>query len=697
MRQSRSRKHLKFLKSNSGPHFSVIEQSSQPDVTTSHLRSAWPFLTGCLLLVLIGTGFSAWQFETPIHKTLIHSESGLALDGVAWWACFLTVWGKSLWLALPILITALSMRLMGRIRVSAAFFDVSVALLAFWLVMDLYLMTLTRTHVTDYLGFALDRSAWEWAGRSSEVLSRLALLFGVILFAVTLVCIPVGILVRRTAHHFNPVRMKRPAILLGAVYVCVLSGSATTLCSPGQLSLSFMPTLRGQLPLRFAEDSSIDETSATGAQNAALQASFQAAYADVFPELIEGRELDDSIVVPEGNRKDVVIFVLESLRHDALIPETMPMLCGLSETGLVCEQHYAGANASHFGLFSLLYGRSALVYESTLDADIPPQLCATLRDSNYELSFVSSGNCDEWQRMGEYLNDSVFDRVENQDADSWVERDRAALSRVSELLTEPDRTRPRLVVAFLMSTHFNYEFPPAFAIHEPYARDVSLFTLGQRDGLWNRYRNAAGFLDHEVARTIGQLDLDRTVVVVTGDHGESLLDDGQMFHGSRLSEIQTRVPCMLLGTGVPRGTIPAMTSHMDLAPTLMEALCGLPTQIAHAHGRSFLTDSSQSPRDVLLVQPPFGTQRDPAYREAALFTNDLRVRFRLSRREPAVLDVRVIDERGQSLSSQTLDERGLADLERAFRDQMNQLRPPGGRLVVADEIESHALIQAANP
>lgn len=87
-------------------------------------------------------------------------------------------------------------------------------------------------------------------------------------------------------------------------------------------------------------------------------------------------------------------------------------------------------------------------------------------------------------------------------------------------------------------------------------------------------------------------------------------------------------------------------------------------------------NSSQGPRDVLLMQPPFGTQRDPAYREAALFTNGLRARFRLSRREPAVLDVRLIDERGQNRSPDGLSERELTDLERAFRDQMNAFRNP---------------------
>ena len=62
---------------------------------------------------------------------------------------------------------------------------------------------------------------------------------------------------------------------------------------------------------------------------------------------------------------------------------------------------------------------------------------------------------------------------------------------------------------------------------------------------------------------------DRTVLVVTSDHGEELLDHGHIGHGHGLHPELLRVPLVLAGPGVPAGerrTTPV--SNRQLAPTL---------------------------------------------------------------------------------------------------------------------------------
>jgi membrane-anchored protein YejM (alkaline phosphatase superfamily) len=94
-----------------------------------------------------------------------------------------------------------------------------------------------------------------------------------------------------------------------------------------------------------------------------------------------------------------------------------------------------------------------------------------------------------------------------------------------------------------------------------------------RDVLMNRYRNSAHYVDSLIGSLLDQIDLDETLVIVTGDHGESLFDDGTVAHSSLLSRIQTRVPFAISGPRVQ--TLEAAagpTDHSDVMPTLFRRL-----------------------------------------------------------------------------------------------------------------------------
>jgi membrane-anchored protein YejM (alkaline phosphatase superfamily) len=400
------------------------------------------------------------------------------------------------------------------------------------------------------------------------------------------------------------------------------------------------------------------------------------AYASAFDTLQKAQPVDNGVVIPADRRPHVVLFVLESLRHTALAADTMPRLCRRAEQGLRCGQHYAGSNLSHYGLFSLLYGRSPLVFDQTLDAQVPPQLCRTLKRNGYTTSFITSGACDDWQRMGEFLNERTFDRVVTHDDASWVDRDRKTLDLVRRTVLEAPADEPQFVVAFLMSTHFNYEFPPEFALHTPYAQDLSLVSLRDSAAVLNRYRNAASFLDHAVDETIAGLDLDQTLVVVTGDHGESLMDDGMLFHGSRLSEIQTRVPCFLFGAGVDPGATAFPTSHADLLPTLVRLLTGQPPAIAGCHGRSLVgLGHDDAPPHLLLMHGVFNLKNARTSDRALFIDDNLRVALQLWRNEPTVRVTAFVNDRDVMLPAPVLSEKRLDQLVRAFGSEMSRFAP----------------------
>lgn len=82
--------------------------------------------------------------------------------------------------------------------------------------------------------------------------------------------------------------------------------------------------------------------------------------------------------------------------------------------------------------------------------------------------------------------------------------------------------------------------------------------------------------------------LDRSVVIVTADHGEEFGDHGGLLHRGSLFDELLHVPLIVWGTDVPRGiVVDNLVSTLDLAPTVL-ALAGIP-QPAIMSGRDLLS------------------------------------------------------------------------------------------------------------
>ncbi len=332
----------------------------------------------------------------------------------------------------------------------------------------------------------------------------------------------------------------------------------------------------------------------------------------VVEDAIHPKPIED--VGPEHLRHppNVIIIIVESFRYSALNPHLMKDLDSWSYKGLRFDQHYSGSNCSELGLFTLLYGRVGFVYDSVLQAKIPAQMCTALRQYGYESSYITFCQIDGFARMGDFINSTNFDQLLIKDKipeanpgsskdtyeEYWPDGDRWTLAQVRRIL---DRDSPQFVVAFLNSSHYPYISPPEFWIHKPFGKDLQFFTDRFNAGiLVNRYKNSIAFLHDELMKFIRSVDPERNVILITGDHGESFKDDGVFFHGTRPSEIQFRVPCVIVGPGIPPRSIKSVTSHVDLLPTLMHAITGRNTLLRNCHGRDLLNPDFQT-SDVLLT------------------------------------------------------------------------------------------------
>ena len=116
---------------------------------------------------------------------------------------------------------------------------------------------------------------------------------------------------------------------------------------------------------------------------------------------------------------------------------------------------------------------------------------------------------------------------------------------------------PFLLWTHLYDPHYPYE-PP-----EPIRSDAPTPYVGE-----------LAFADAQIGRLLAALDerglRDNTLVVVVGDHGESLGDHGETDHGIFLYDTVVRVPLMIRMPGVPSRRVSEVVRITDVMPTVLD-------------------------------------------------------------------------------------------------------------------------------
>ena len=104
-----------------------------------------------------------------------------------------------------------------------------------------------------------------------------------------------------------------------------------------------------------------------------------------------------------------------------------------------------------------------------------------------------------------------------------------------------------------------------------------------------------GYVDAQLARVFAALDAagvaDETIVVVAGDHGEEFAESGRRVgHNNAYTRWQTQTAFVMRVPGAAPRRIARLTSHVDVAPTLMARL-GIANPVGdYSHGRDLLGD-----------------------------------------------------------------------------------------------------------
>lgn len=294
--------------------------------------------------------------------------------------------------------------------------------------------------------------------------------------------------------------------------------------------------------------------------------------------------------------RNVVLVVLETARADLLAADSdgtpvMPVLRGLPGHRLPM---FSNSGYTATSLIAMMTG--ALCDEDR------PSLVQRFRMLGYQTGVFSGQN----ESFGKTDERSHFDQADILvDARSFAKNQRMYTSTAAGAIAIPtsevnavfqkwcgarDRSRPFFAYLNWQEMHFPYyhENGPRPLLQNPIPREE--IVPKNSDWLRRTYQNAARGVDHSVAELVrilrDQGAFDQTVILVLGDHGEELFENGRLGHGTNVSVEQNAALCKLIHSpwqppAAPMGSVDVTTilynslvrSQADALPLPGSVLC----------------------------------------------------------------------------------------------------------------------------
>jgi arylsulfatase A-like enzyme len=292
------------------------------------------------------------------------------------------------------------------------------------------------------------------------------------------------------------------------------------------------------------------------------------------------------------------LITIDTLRSDHLgaygYPRgTTPCIDRWFSNGLVVERSVSAAASTPPSVVTLLSGSSPRTHQvrqfyQLLGPDVP--LVSELLSDEYETAaFVSNivltdeaiGIADRFDHFDDFVDEREPNRVVYERKAS-----RTTNAALAWVLGDRGPDRPLFLWVHYIDPHGPYLPPddwPRLYRHSGErpvtAADVPDYVLDANvtDGLdyVDRYDDEIRYVDHAVGRLLSGLDATRglqdALVILTSDHGESLLDHEEWFrHGHQVYEEVIRVPFLVRGPGVSRTVERGPVTGVDVVPTILD-------------------------------------------------------------------------------------------------------------------------------
>src|SRR5215208_682858 len=275
---------------------------------------------------------------------------------------------------------------------------------------------------------------------------------------------------------------------------------------------------------------------------------------------------------PSREGADVVLVTIDTLRADAVgfagnARVATPTLDRLAAAGRVFDDahaHNVVTLPSHANILTGLYPYQHGVRDNSGFALRPevPTLASLLRKAGYSTgAFVAAYPLDAkfGLNQGFDVYDDTFPRGSNPDRFVVAERRGDQGVAAARAWWDGQKGKRRLLWVHLYDPHAAYDPPEPFASR--YRDNPYLGEVAATDSFLSPL--LLPFLEGKEPPAL---------VVVTADHGESLGEHGELTHGLFAYEATLKVPLVLWGAGISPGRDGRPARHVDVVPTLLEAL-----------------------------------------------------------------------------------------------------------------------------
>ncbi|AGE19148.1 DUF3413 domain-containing protein [Serratia marcescens] len=268
--------------------------------------------------------------------------------------------------------------------------------------------------------------------------------------------------------------------------------------------------------------------------------------------------LSDLSYGDKGSDYNLLMIVVDGIRAKD-VAQDMPTLTRFAQENVRFSDHYSSGNHADTGLFGLFYGISPTYLDSVLAGRKPSALINALGDRGYQLGLFSSDGFNASLYRQALLTDfSLPTPAPQSDAQTTQQWQRWLADQGSK---EP------------WFSYINFSgAEPTEGDKKPVPADFI-----------RRYRTGAQDVDAQIGQVLDTLKqrglLDKTVVVITAEHGVEFNDSGkgQWGAGTAFNQAQLQVPLVIHWPGTPAQTISKLTGHNDVMRTLMQRLLHVQT------------------------------------------------------------------------------------------------------------------------
>jgi len=292
---------------------------------------------------------------------------------------------------------------------------------------------------------------------------------------------------------------------------------------------------------------------------------------------------------PEAVRANLLLVTIDTLRADRTGGHLTPSLNALAARGarfLNARSPVPLTLPAHASLMTgLLPPRHGVRMNGVhrLSPDVPT-LATTLHAAGYRTGAI----------IGAYVLDRRFGLARGFDTyDAEIPR-RAEIAGELEAERRGEIVADR-AIAWLNARRFDAPFFLWMHLYDPHAPYAPPASWLERAG-GQPYDGEVAYADAQLGRVIDALQAggqaDRTLVVVAGDHGESLGEHGEPTHGLLVYEGAVRIPLVIAGPGVRRAERTDAASLVDVLPTVRRLIGFEPA--AGTDGRDLLAPKAEA-------------------------------------------------------------------------------------------------------